>query len=465
LSAESLYQIGMSQYQTRDNVGAMATFQQIYATSPDGPLAPASLLMQGRLHLRTESDEAFLGIARTLMERFPRSKQADEIGYLAGHFYRNRGRTTQAMHAFKQIAARGKMSEYADDAWWYLGWLQYQAGEYDTSAQTWDRLLRAFPSSSLVPDTLYWQGRAFERAGAQGEARARYERLRTSYRQTFYGYLATARLEGRSPWGWDAKPLNSSARSMDSNPVMPDTFPSTEMNPHVVRARELWAMRLFASAGEELEAASTQGINGFEWQARAALAFHWAGEHHRAMRILRRYGRATFAQNAALSTTDVQEMTYPLGTLQRLATSDFHGLDPLLIGALIMAESNWNPHAFSRVGARGLMQLMPDTGRRVAEGVGVAVSSDEQLFDPTLNIRLGVTYLSELSRRFEGRTVLVLASYNAGEDQVSKWWSRRDGEDIEEFIANIPFRETRRYVQRVYSYYAEYQRIYRGLPG
>ena len=83
-------------------------------------------------------------------------------------------------------------------------------------------------------------------------------------------------------------------------------------------------------------------------------------------------------------------MIYPLGAIQRLATSDFDGLDPLFVGALIMAESDWNPRALSRVGARGLMQLMPDTGRRVAEGLGVAVSSDDQLFDPTLNLKLGV---------------------------------------------------------------------------
>jgi soluble lytic murein transglycosylase len=246
--------------------------------------------------------------------------------------------------------------------------------------------------------------------------------------------------------------------------AVPDALPPDESDPHAMRGRELWAMRLFASAGEELELAATQGVNGVTWRARAAQAFHWAGEHHRAMRILRRQGQASFSLTLGLPAMELQEMTYPLGAIQRLATSDFNGLDPLLIGALIMAESDWNPRAFSRVGARGLMQLMPDTGRRMAESLGLAVSSDDQLFDPTLNLKLGVTYLGELSRRFEGRLPLVLASYNAGEDQVSKWWSKRTGDDIEEFIANIPFRETRRYVQRVYGYYAEYQRIYRDAP-
>jgi soluble lytic murein transglycosylase len=465
LSTEVLYQIGTSQYHARDNAAAVTTFQTIYAVAPRGELAPAALLMQGRVYLRLEADAEFLRTARTLMDGFPGSKQADEIGYLTGHFYRNRGRVPEAMRAFQQIVDQGKMSEYADDAWWYLGWLHYGLGEYDRAAQTWGKLLKAIPSSGLAPDALYWQGRAFERAGRQSEARAPYERLRTSYRQAFYGHLATARLGGHSAWAWEAKQLNGSARMASSATAIPDGLPTDESNSHALRGRELWAMRLFAGAGEELEAASTQGVHALIWQARAAQAFHWAGEHHRAMRILRRHGKPTLAHALGLSVAELQEMLYPLGALQRLPTSDFAGLDPLFVGALIMAESDWNPRAFSRVGARGLMQLMPDTGRRVAESIGAPVSSDDQLFDPTLNLKVGLTYLGELSRRFEGRLPLVLASYNAGEDQASKWWSKRAGDDIEEFIANIPFRETRRYVQRVYVYYAEYQHIYRDSPG
>jgi soluble lytic murein transglycosylase len=465
LSADALYQIGLARYHARQNAAAAETFRKIFAGAPSGPLAPDALLMQARLHLRMEADESFLATARTLTESFPSAKQADEARYLRGHFYRNRGHVTEAMQAFQQISARGKSSEYADDAWWYMGWLQYGAGDYDRAAQTWARLLNAFPASGLAPEALYWQGRALERGDHHAEARARYERLRTSYRQTYYGYLAGGRLQGRSPWAWEAKGVNNAFRLVNTTSMIPEILASDAVDPHSARGKELWAMRLFADAGEEFEAMPGQGAVSLLWHWHAAQAFHWAGEHHRAMRILRRHNRTAFAQTVGLQAAEVQEMTYPLGALQRLESSAFDALDPLFVGALIMAESDWNPRAFSRVGARGLMQLMPDTGRRLANDLGAALASDDQLFDSTLNLRLGVAYLNELRRRFDGSLPLVLASYNAGEDEVSKWWARRGGDDIEEFIANIPFRETRRYVQRVYVYYAEYQRIYRGGPG
>jgi soluble lytic murein transglycosylase len=223
-------------------------------------------------------------------------------------------------------------------------------------------------------------------------------------------------------------------------------------------------MRLFAEAGEELAASAAVGPHGTASQLRAAQAFHWAGEHYRAMTILRRYGKMPQATMVSLTVADLQEMTYPMGALRRLDNGSLKGFDPLFIGALVMAESDWNPRAFSRVGARGLMQLMPDTGRRLAQNLGIELTSDDQLFDTSLNLRLGMAYLAELVQHFDGSLPLIAASYNAGEDTVSQWWARRGSYDIEEFIANIPYRETRRYVQRVLVYYAEYRRIYRGSP-
>jgi soluble lytic murein transglycosylase len=464
LTTDLLYRIGTAQYYARENQAAVATFQQVYARAPQSSLASGALFMQARLYLRMENDEGFLETARTLLARFPGSKHAEEVAYLLGHFHRNRGRVREALQAFQQVAEQGQDTEYADDAWWYLGWVHYGLGDYDRAIQAWGKLLSAVPASSLVADTLYWQARAFERLGRREEARTRFERLQTSYRQTYYGHLANARLTGHAAWPWEVKTAQPSLATVTALPVLPQPLSINDPSPHARRARELWDMRLFADAGEELAAISASEPNGTIWQLRAAQAFHWAGEHHRAMSLLRRYGKMSQVTMVGLSAADLQEMTYPLGALHRLDHTSLNGFDPLFVGALVMAESDWDPHAFSRVGARGLMQLMPETGRRLARTLGIELSTDDQLFDASLNLRLGAAYLAELLQRFDGSLPLMFASYNAGEDAVSKWWAQRGSQDIEEFIADIPYRETRRYVQRVFVYYAEYHRIYRGSP-
>lgn len=114
--------------------------------------------------------------------------------------------------------------------------------------------------------------------------------------------------------------------------------------------------------------------------------------------------------------------------LIREAASEFR-LDPGLVAAVIRAESGFSPKAVSRKGARGLMQLMPATARRL----GV-----RHPFDPAENVRGGAAYLSELAERYgEGAHELILAAYNAGEGAVAAWGGVP------------PFRETRDYVRRV----------------
>jgi len=139
-----------------------------------------------------------------------------------------------------------------------------------------------------------------------------------------------------------------------------------------------------------------------------------------------------------------------------------HNVDPFLVTALMRVESRFRPHVVSEKGARGLMQVMPDTGRWVAEELGIDGFDPEMLHDPRVNLRIGTWYLASLEREFGGDKVLVLAAYNAGRGNVRKWldtsrWTGR----IEE-IESIPFPETREYVRKVLSLYEAYVRVYDG---
>lgn len=139
-----------------------------------------------------------------------------------------------------------------------------------------------------------------------------------------------------------------------------------------------------------------------------------------------------------------------------------HNVDPFLVTALMRVESRFRPHVVSEKGARGLMQVMPDTGRWVAQELGMDRFDPEMLHDPRINLRIGTWYLASLEREFGGDKVIVLAAYNAGRGNVRKWldttrWTGR----IEE-IDRIPFPETRDYVRKVLRLYETYVRIYDG---
>jgi soluble lytic murein transglycosylase len=126
----------------------------------------------------------------------------------------------------------------------------------------------------------------------------------------------------------------------------------------------------------------------------------------------------------------------------------------------MFAESVFDQEAYSSAGAKGLMQLMPATGARMAASLDIPSLEPAHYFVPDINITLGTTYLKQLFQLFDGHLPPVIASYNAGETVVSTWWKSEHKDDTAAFIANIPYRETKNYVQKVFWYFWEYQKIY-----
>jgi soluble lytic murein transglycosylase len=150
----------------------------------------------------------------------------------------------------------------------------------------------------------------------------------------------------------------------------------------------------------------------------------------------------------------LMKLFYPLkyeGHLKTYATQ----IDPLLVAALIRQESGYNEMAQSRVGARGLMQLMPYTAKKLKK---VTI---KQLFDPKINIELGVKYITMLFERFEGDIELALAGYNAGPEKVDSWSQRYPTDNRMLFLDLMPYKETRNYVALIGRNYYWYDYLYK----
>lgn len=146
------------------------------------------------------------------------------------------------------------------------------------------------------------------------------------------------------------------------------------------------------------------------------------------------------------------------------ASASNYGLEPHLVAAVIRAESNFETGRESHKGALGLMQLMPTTADWVVEKAGFEAVDEEILkHRADVSIEMGSWYLSSLKEQFDQNVFVAVAAYNAGPGNVRKWLDegRWDGEL--ETVDDIPFGETRRYVQKVIYYYNKYKELYPGF--
>lgn len=150
---------------------------------------------------------------------------------------------------------------------------------------------------------------------------------------------------------------------------------------------------------------------------------------------------------------------YPYRTSVQVWANTYK-VNPTLVAAVIRVESKWQPRATSPTGARGLMQIMPDTARYIAGKAGVPYSAAEELYDPEVSIRLGTWYLADLTRQFNGNVVLAVAAYNGGAQNVKSWLQTSQWNGTDYDLQQIPFPETRNYVSRVLTDLHRYEWIY-----
>lgn len=137
-----------------------------------------------------------------------------------------------------------------------------------------------------------------------------------------------------------------------------------------------------------------------------------------------------------------------------------YGLDVYFVAAVTYAESEFDADAVSAKGAVGLMQIMPDTGAWIAGHLGMEDFGSDMLKDPQTNLRMGCWYLNYLAKRYDSDVRLTLCAYNAGPGTVDKWLGNpaytHDGKTLEQ----IPFEETRQYVDKVLDANEQYEKLY-----
>jgi len=156
-----------------------------------------------------------------------------------------------------------------------------------------------------------------------------------------------------------------------------------------------------------------------------------------------------------------QAKLYPLLYRENIEnySKEYH-LDPYLVMSVIYVESRFKPKSISSHGAIGLMQIMPKTGEWIADKMKLRNFQNEMLFDETYNIKLGCWYLKSIQEQYHNDQVLLLAAYNAGSGNVNKWLSLPQYSTNGKTLYNIPYKETRNYIDKVMKAYHKYKWIY-----
>jgi soluble lytic murein transglycosylase len=156
------------------------------------------------------------------------------------------------------------------------------------------------------------------------------------------------------------------------------------------------------------------------------------------------------------------KISYPLGYLDLIKKySKEYNVDPYLVAAIINVESRYDKEAISSKKARGLMQISPTTGEWAAQELAIEDFTLEKLFEPEINIRIGTWYLKVLSEEFDNNLQLILAAYNGGSGNVSKWLGNKDYSKDGLVLSKIPFKETEEYIKKVERNLKIYRIIYK----
>ncbi|MFM4983060.1 transglycosylase SLT domain-containing protein [Aeromonas veronii] len=277
----------------------------------------------------------------------------------------------------------------------------------------------------------YWMARSLEVQGQQKPARDLY--LETANLRGFYGFMAAQRT------GVPYRIKNQSVKHV------PDWRTASQRWPFLLRVRELLSMN-------EIAAARSEWIHNMD---RNPVVQRIEFGH---IALNQGWHELAILASIRAEAWDALDLRFPLPlkrTFSQMAQE--RTMNTSLLYAISRQESALYPLAQSPVGARGLMQLMPATAKETAGKLGVPYRNEQQLFDPTMNIRLGSAYLKRLLDVYDGNRILAAAAYNAGPGRVKRWREQSDNKPMDVWVESIPYKETRNYVQNVLSFDLIYQ--------
>ncbi|MBN2058143.1 MAG: transglycosylase SLT domain-containing protein [Candidatus Saganbacteria bacterium] len=488
--AATLYNLGIKHFSRNNYTKAKEYFSRISRFYKKSSFYDEAVLMLGRIYLRQgklktaaqyfkqainldkdskpqamfylaltygymDSPQACIQTLLKIPAMFSESPWADDALYHAGKYYRIEDKDDEALRVYARLIADYPRSEWFADSLWLVGNLYYKERNYEAAYQAFAKA-SDLPANQVSDQLLFWTAKAAEKIKRPDQAVAAYKQTIARYDHSYYGYRAREEL---AKYGIKLDP-NTLPRTSES---APDMEQGLEACGHEEKYAELIALELGEEAAEEAAFIEEKVPLSKKDQARLAQyhAYVMKGNYAKPIWFAdQKIEEATLSGSLSDLDPRLWRFAYPRGYGTYVEKySEMYGVDPYLTYAVIREESRFKSRALSRSWAHGLMQIIPSTGRRISSALGFSYAR-WKMYEPRVNIWMGTYYLSSLIKRFDGNVPLALAGYNGGPVRVQQWLKQYDEFDLDEFVEDIPLRETRNYVKKVMKSYYGYKRTY-----
>lgn len=405
------------------------------------PLAGQASYFRARSLLRSgRGDAARTALARTAATH-PRDTVAASLAlYLLGDLATDDQQDAEARKRFLDLVRRYPTSAQATTAAFRAALVAFIDGDFRTAARELDALAARPGRTNEALAALYWSGRAWSGARDTARAQERWREVMSRDPLSYYAMVAAQRL-GANAW---------------APPPAADSFPrNSAVDSAIARIALLQEVGMATEARLEYDQLVKDAGSDPERLIATAATLREAGEVGRSAQLVRHIFAGSTPRDAS-----IYRLLYPLTSASAVrAEAERNRVEFALIAALIKQESGFNPRAVSPAGAVGMMQLMPDVARQLAQSQKFPIWDRALLFQPDVNVQLGAIHFAGLLRRYD-HVEYALAAYNAGGSRVARWLTKPGAADPEIFVERIPFVETRDYVRIVLRNRALYRALY-----
>jgi soluble lytic murein transglycosylase len=398
-----------------------------------------------RCHLRLgnmkEAAIAYLDYAK----RYPRRRMAVESTWKAGWIYEELGMIQKELDVYRGLLRHWPRSKYRHESKFRIGLSYLRLGNHSQAERVFKEIKRSRLSDFHKYRASFWLAKSYQMQGKSTESSQILTELAGNVFDSYYTLKSYMLMESKTD-------SLAHIREMLADTKNPLRFYTDSMEDVMNQFENLFIIREILGDDIALTELSEKKYNPQSLKGWISLAeiYKKLGAYNHAFRIYDYINNKHFSDLTTLEKPFLLKESYPLyyDNIIEGYGSD-RNLDKNLVLALIRAESGFNRQAHSWADAYGLMQIIPRTARALASELDVRCTIPTDLFNPDININLGTHYLHTLLEQFDNQPEYALAGYNAGPHRVSRWKTFKFSDDIDFFVENIEYSQTRTYVRRV----------------